>query len=270
MNLNIALLQMEISFGDPHANYEKAERLFEEACKKQIDVIVLPELWTTGYDLERLKTIADPNGEQTKTFFSRLAKKHQVNVIGGSVAVEKEDGIYNTLLVFNRNGDCIKDYAKAHLFRLMREEMFLSAGTSDGLFELEQLPFAGFICYDIRFPEWIRAHILQGAGIIVVPAEWPAPRIEHWRNLLISRAIENQSFVMACNRVGKDPDNEFGGHSLVINPWGEVLAEADATEQILYASIDPDELSMIRERIPVFEDRRPELYKALFDSISST
>lgn len=264
--MNFALVQMDIAFGDPAANYRKTEELIAEAALKKPDVIVLPELWTTGYDLERLATIADRNGEVTKAFISSLAQKYQVNIVAGSIALQKEEAVYNTLLVFNRAGDLVKDYAKAHLFRLMREEKFLSAGGSDGLFQLEGIPAAGFICYDIRFPEWMRAHALKGAGLIVVPAEWPSPRIEHWRNLLISRAIENQSFVVACNRVGSDPDNAFGGHSLVINPWGEIISEGGEAEEILYAEVDPDQLTDIRKRIPVFEDRRPELYKAIFET----
>lgn len=263
--LKLALLQMDIAFGDPEANFKKAEQLILEAAQNKPDVIVLPELWTTGYDLRRLNEIADLDGKKNKTFFSRLAETHQVNIVGGSVAIQKNNDIYNTLLVFNRSGDCIKEYAKAHLFRLMEEEKFLTAGSTDGLFELEGLEAAGVICYDIRFPEWLRAHVLQGAGLLVVPAEWPTPRIDHWRNLLISRAIENQSFVAACNRVGSDPANNFGGHSLIISPWGEVLAEGDDTEQILYADIDPKSLLDIRSRIPVFEDRRPGLYQALFE-----
>lgn len=269
MTLKFALLQMDIAFGDPEANYTKVNQLVAEAAKGKPDVMVLPELWTTGYDLEHLDTIADSNGETTKAFFSELAKKYNVTIVGGSVAVARGKDVFNTLVVFNREGQLIKEYAKAHLFRLMREEQFLAAGDQDGLFELEGVPAAGFICYDIRFPEWIRSHVLQGAGLIVVPAEWPTPRIEHWRNLLVTRAIENQSYVVACNRVGSDPDNSFGGHSIVINPWGEILAEADATEQILFAEVDPATLSDIRQRIPVFEDRRPGLYQALFDRSNS-
>ncbi len=265
MSMKFALLQMDIAFGDPEDNYQKATKLIAEAASSNPDVIVLPELWTTGYDLERLDEIADKDGSKIKAFISSLAKKHHVNIIAGSAAVQKEYSIYNTLLAFNREGEVVKEYAKAHLFRLMNEEKFLTAGDSDGLFRLEGVLAAGFICYDIRFPEWLRAHALQGAGMIFVPAEWPAPRIEHWRNLLISRAIENQSFVIACNRVGADPDNVFGGHSLVINPWGEIIAEGGEGEEILHASIDPQQLDEIRNRIPVFEDRRPDLYKTLFE-----
>ncbi len=106
----------------------------------------------------------------------------------------------------------------------------------------------------------MRKHALEGAEILFVTAEWPKPRTEHWRNLLLKRAIENQCYVVACNRIGADPDNEFGGHSIIINPWGEIMAEAEETETILYADISIDELNEIRTRIPIYEDRRTDLY----------
>ncbi len=268
LTIRFALLQMDIVFGEPDPNFKKAKQLIEKAMEKKPDVLVLPELWTTGYDLERLDQIADKDGLRTKAFFSELANHYSVNIIGGSVAIQKTDGVYNTLLAFNREGTCIKEYAKVHLFRLMREEQFLQPGKDESLFELEGLPASGMICYDIRFPEWLRVHALKGSGLFIVPAEWPTPRIDHWRTLLISRAIENQSFVVACNRVGRDPENAFGGHSLVISPWGEVLAEAAGDEEILISDIEPDTLADFRSRIPVFEDRRPKLYGDLFKNTS--
>lgn len=264
MSLKVALLQMDIIFGNPVANYRKAEEMIAEAALEDPDVVVMPELWTTGYDLDRLDTIADPAGAQTCAFISALAKKYNMNIVAGSVAVKREDKVYNTLLAFNRQGNLIKEYQKAHLFRLMREEKFLSAGENDGVFSIEGIQAAGVICYDIRFPEWIRAQALKGAGILMVPAEWPAPRTNHWRALLIARAIENQCFVVACNRVGEDPDNAFGGHSMVIDPWGEVLAEGGTTEQILYSTITPEHIADIRKRIPIFEDRRPDIYDVIW------
>jgi len=116
------------------------------------------------------------------------------------------------------------------------------------------------ICYDIRFPELARKLALSGAKILFVPAEWPHPRLHHWRSLLIARAIENQMYVCGINRVGRDAANVFCGHSMIVDPWGEVIAEADETETIISAAVDlarPDE---VRSRIPVFRDRRPELY----------
>ena len=112
----------------------------------------------------------------------------------------------------------------------------------------------------MRFPEWLRKLVVEGAQVLYVVAEWPLPRIEHWKNLLVTRAIENQAFVIACNRVGEDPANTFGGHSLIINPWGEILAEGGTEEGIVSADVDFSTINDIRKRIPIFDDRRPDLY----------
>ncbi|MEH6993404.1 carbon-nitrogen family hydrolase [Neobacillus drentensis] len=260
MKLKITCLQMDIAFGNPSENYQKAERLIEEAMKENPDIIVFPELWTTGYDLTRLDTIADKGAVNTIDFFKKAAKKYQVHFVGGSVANQGEQGVKNTLLIINNKGQLVHSYSKLHLFKLMDEHLYLEAGEEKGLFELDNRLFGGVICYDIRFPEWIRAHTSKGAEALFVVAEWPAPRLSHWRSLLLARAIENQCFVIACNRSGHDPNNEFAGHSMIIDPWGEVLAEAGTTEEILSAIIELDLVKDIRKQIPIFEDRRPELY----------
>jgi omega-amidase len=260
MKLKITCLQMDIAFGNPNENYQNAERLIEEAMKENPDIIVFPELWTTGYDLTRLDTIADKGAVNTIDFFKKAAKKYQVHFVGGSVANHSEQGVKNTLLIINNKGQLVHSYSKLHLFKLMDEHLYLEAGEEKGLFELDNRLFSGVICYDIRFPEWIRAHTSKGAEALFVVAEWPAPRLSHWRSLLIARAIENQCFVIACNRSGHDPNNEFAGHSMIIDPWGEVIAEAGATEELLSAIIELNLVKDIRKQIPIFEDRRPELY----------
>ncbi|RYL88948.1 carbon-nitrogen family hydrolase [Sporolactobacillus sp. THM7-4] len=258
--MKIALIQCDIAFGDPEKNYLHVEKKIDQAMGANPDVIILPELWTTGYDLARLGKIADSEAGRTRQFAGQLAGKYQVTIISGSVAKLTPQGTTNTLLVFNRQGECIKEYSKAHLFRLMNEDKYLKAGDEDGLFSIDGIPAAGFICYDIRFPEWIRKHVLAGARMLFIPAEWPKPRLDHWRTLLIARAIENQAFVIACNRSGSDPDNVFAGHSIVISPWGKVLTEAGEEETILQADLDLSSIDAVRSHIPVFEDRRPELY----------
>ncbi|TLS38302.1 carbon-nitrogen family hydrolase [Pseudalkalibacillus caeni] len=260
MSLKIALIQYDIVFGNPEKNFRNMESKIEETLENKPDIIVLPELWTTGYDLTRLDEIADKNGEKTRGFISALAKKHRVNIVAGSIAKQKEDKVTNTMLVFNRDGELVHEYSKVHLFRLMDEEKYLISGNTTGAFTLEDVPCAGFICYDIRFPEWIRLHAVEGAKVLFVPAEWPEPRTDHWRSLLISRAIENQCYVVACNRAGRDLANEFAGHSMIIGPWGEIIAESGLEETILYGEIEPEEVEKIRKKIPVFEDRRTDLY----------
>jgi len=251
---------MDIAFGDPESNYRSAQNLIEKAMEEHPDIIVLPELWTTGYDLTRLDEIADLKAQKTIYFLQAAAKKYQVHFVGGSVANRGEDGVKNTLLIITKDGTVTHQYDKLHLFKLMDEHLYLEAGAEKGLFQVDGQLFAGVICYDIRFPEWIRAHTSVGAKALFVVAEWPAPRLAHWRALLIARAIENQCYVIACNRSGSDPNNQFAGHSLVIDPWGEVLAEAGDQEEILTAEINIDLVKEIRKQIPIFEDRKPNSY----------
>lgn len=262
MKLKVALIQMDIAFGDPTANFSYVENKFQQIAENgKPDVIVLPELWTTGYDLTRLDEIADNNGEKSLSFISDLAKKYNMNVVAGSIAKETNAGVTNTMLVVDRNGELQKEYSKAHLFRLMNEEKYLLEGNSDGMFTLDNQLCAGVICYDIRFPEWIRTHMLDNTKVLFVVAEWPKPRIDHWRALLISRAIENQCYVVACNRVGTDPNNEFGGNSMIIGPWGQIIAEGKDEETIVYGEVDLEEVEKVRKTIPIFSDRRTDLYR---------
>nr|WP_281394007.1 carbon-nitrogen family hydrolase [Texcoconibacillus texcoconensis] len=254
------MFQMDIEFGDPKTNVEKMDRQFEQLTNMP-DVVVLPELWTTGYDLSRLDEIADRNADQVFQTLSQWAKKYQLHIIAGSVAKQTDAGVTNTMLVVDAHGNLVKDYDKVHLFRLMNEEKYLLSGNKTGTFQLDQQPLSGVICYDIRFPEWTRTQMLDGAKVLFVVAQWPKPRIDHWRALLMSRAIENQCFVIACNRVGSDPNNTFGGQSIIVNPWGEVISEAGEEETVLYGDIDLSEVDDIRKQIPVFTDRRPSLYK---------
>ena len=260
MKLKIVCLQMDIAFGDPAKNYQKAEELIEKAMKEEPNLIVLPELWTTGYDLTRLDEIADLNAMETISFLKKAAKKYQVHFVGGSVANQKDTGVQNTLLIIDKNGNLVHQYSKLHLFKLMNEHIYLEAGEEKGLFELEGHVFCGVICYDIRFPEWIRTQTADGAVALFVVAEWPSVRLAHWQALLIARAIENQCYVIACNRSGADPNNQFAGHSMIIDPWGEIITEANEKEGILAAEINLDTVKDVREKIPVFTDRKPEFY----------
>ncbi|WP_274364655.1 carbon-nitrogen family hydrolase [Paenibacillus thermotolerans] len=262
--MRVSLVQMDIKIGEPEANRSRALELMEQAVsgEPKPDCIILPEMWNTGYALEVIEKIADRGGEATKAAFSEFARKHRVNIVAGSVADVREDGkVANTIYVFDREGRVVSDYSKLHLFRLMEEEKYLAAGERAGSFELEGTPAGMMICYDIRFPELSRSLALGGAKVLFVPAEWPHPRLHHWRTLLMARAIENQMYVVACNRVGTSRGTEFFGHSMVIDPWGEIIVEGGEEETILTAELQLSETDRVRRTIPVFEDRRPEMYR---------
>jgi omega-amidase len=258
--MKLAIVQMDIVFGDTEKNYKAVEKYIEEAVKTDVDVIVFPEMWNTGYALNRLSELADDNGLKTKGILSGLAKKHNVNIVGGSVATKRENRFYNTMYVANRSGNIIAEYDKAHLFKLMDEHLYMEQGQKDNVFEMDGTVCGGVICYDLRFPEWIRVHTLAGAKVIFVPAEWPKKRIDHWQVLLQARAIENQCFVVAVNRVGTDPNNVFNGQSMVIAPWGEVMLSKQTGEGIYYIDLNLQEVEDVRKRIPIYEDRRTDLY----------
>jgi len=260
--MRIAVIQMDIAVGEPEVNRKRALEKMEEAVSAEAkpDVLLLPEMWNTGYSLENVTEIADANGEPTKALFSEFAKRHSVNIVAGSVANRTERGVLNTIFVFDRKGEVTAEYSKLHLFRLMEEEKYLTQGSTVGSFEVDGEQAGMMICYDIRFPELARKIALNGAKVLFLPAEWPHPRLHHWRTLIQARAIENQMFVVAANRVGESRGTAFFGHSMIVSPWGEVLAEGEEDETILTAEIDISEVERVRRTIPVFQDRRPEVY----------
>ncbi|WP_018665315.1 carbon-nitrogen family hydrolase [Heyndrickxia acidiproducens] len=260
MKRKIACIQMDVKFGNKEANFEAAQKWIGEAAAAGCDLAVLPELWTTGYDLTRLAELGDEHAQQSIQFLSDCSRKYGIDLVGGSVASKKAEKYYNTMLVISRSGQLVKQYSKIHLFRLMDEHLYLTSGATDGVFQLEGETFAGVICYDIRFPEWIRKQALLGAKALFVSAEWPLARLNHWRALCIARAIENQCYVIACNRSGSDPANIFAGHSLIIDPWGKVAGEGGEEEELVTAEMDLSLIEEVRSRIPVFSDRLPDFY----------
>lgn len=262
--MKLACIQMDIAFGDPETNFRRAEEAMIEAVENGAKLLVLPEMWNTGYALTELDALAD-GSQKAKQFLAGFAKKHHVHIVGGSVSTHKKGAFYNTMHIVDDQGEAVGEYDKAHLFGLMDEHVYLKEGNDLNLFTLDGITCGGVICYDIRFPEWIRAHALNGAKIIFVPAEWPTARIDHWRILLQARAIENQCFIIAVNRSGSDPKNDFGGNSMVIAPWGEIRMQLGLEETIGYIDLDLDEVDEVRGRIPVFDDRREPLYQKAID-----
>lgn len=261
MKIKVALAQFNIQFADPAANQQRVAELTAEAAKGGADVVIFPEMWNTGYALDQLDQLADEGGKTTAQLFYRLARQNQIGIVGGSVAVKDNGHFYNRTLVVDPLGQVVGQYDKVHLFRLMNEHKYLTAGDQENYFRLAGVPGASFICYDLRFPEWVRTVARHGAAVLYFPAEWPAVRIPQWELMLKARAVENQAFVVAVNRVGDDPDNHYNGHSLAIDPLGNVIADAGEQDGITYAELDLDQLATVRGPIPVFVDRRPDLYK---------
>lgn len=262
--LTVTLVQMDCRLGDPEGNFARAEQFVREAARRGSDLVLLPELWSTAYDLEHAAQHASPlarSPEEPGWFgrFAAMARSHRV-WLAGSLLEARNGRFYNTLAVYAPDGTLAGAYSKIHLFRLMEEDVYLAAGERPATLETPWGLMGLSICYDLRFPELSRRYALEGARVILVPAEWPHPRRMHWRTLLRARAIENQCYVVACNRVGTTRDTTFFGASAVIDPWGETLIEGGEVETLLTVGLDPDAVQTVRQRIPIFEDRRPELY----------
>lgn len=259
--MRVSSIQMDVELGNPDANREKVVRLIEQAAKEAPDVIVLPETWNTGFIPGNFEELADVEGEGTIPLLGGLAKQHGVNIVGGSVVNKLGGRIYNTSYSFNRQGELIAVYNKIHLFSPAREHEYFEHGNELCVFELDGVKAGVIICYDLRFPELARSLALQGIQVLFVPAEWPHPRSHHWRTLALARAIENQMFVVTVNGAGKAPKAQYCGNSLIIDPWGEIIADAGEGEKVITGNLDLSVIRDIRERINVFRDRTPEVYK---------
>lgn len=258
--LTISLGQMDVRLGDPAANWHTVQTMTAEAKRRGSDVVVFPELWSTGYDLENAAKYATPTDAGLFAQVAALAQTHQIAILGSCLSLMGEGKFGNTAVYFDANGRSLGEYSKLHLFRLMQEEQFLTAGPRPKLVEPAWGKAGLSICYDLRFPELFRRYALAGAQLVFVPAEWPHPRLVHWQTLLRARAVENQMFVVACNRVGRSKNTDFFGHSCIIDPWGELVIELGEGEMLGTAVIDIEKVNEVRAKIPVFEDRRPEVY----------
>lgn len=264
-SVTITLVQMDCALGKPAANFARAETMIAQAAQRGSDLVVLPELWSTAYDLEHAAAHASPLARRAGEpgWFGRLAALAQTYGVWltGSLLEAQPDGrFYNCMALYAPDGSLAAVYRKIHLFRLMEEEIYLGPGQESTLVDLPWGKTGLAICYDLRFPELFRGYALQGAQLMVLPAEWPHPRRAHWRTLLRARAIENQCFVAACNRVGSSKGSAFFGASAVIDPWGEMLVEGGEAEMLLTVTVDLGQVDAVRRKIPVFADRRPELY----------
>jgi predicted amidohydrolase len=250
--LRVAAIQMEVVSGEPRKNIVRAEALLNDAARQGAQAALLPELWTTGYSLDRFEQIARDCAQMTLDFLQSEARRLNMSIVGGSFPTVGPDGIYSTCHIISADGSVLSEYSKEHLFPLLNEPRYLRPGAPGEAVGTPHGKWAALICFDIRFPESARQLAYGGTRVLWVPAEWPMPRLEHWRTLLRARAIENQLFVVAANRCGQGDDTHWGGHSTIIDPWGDILAEADEEETVLLADLDMGKVDEVRARIPCF------------------
>ena len=242
--MQITMAQFKSKLGEVEKNFELAENFIRSA--KNSDVVILPELWTTGYFPTPLEKFADKNAERTANFISNLSQELQINIIAGSIIAEVDGKFYNRCLVSNRRGEIVATYDKAHLFTFAGEEKIFTAGNEIVTVEIDGVKCGIAICYDLRFPEFIRKIALQGAEILFIPAAWSLKRLTPRQILTKARAIENQIFVVFVNSAGI---------SEIVNPLGEVICETSTDNQNFNFSIDLNSRKNFIANMNILADR---------------
>ena len=259
-SVKVAAIQFNIALGEIEQNLSKVRAAVQRVAAQGVQLAVLPEMWSAGYDYKRLARHAAETPRVLEEV-CRLAAEHAMVVVG-SLPEEADGKIFNTAYVVDR-GDLCGSYRKLHMFSTMGEDRFLSPGDRTLVVSTSVGRLGIAICYDLRFPELFRKMALEGAEIICLPAEWPKPRQEHWRTLLRARAMENQLFVVAANCCGIQGKLDFFGMSLLLSARGDVLAEGGEIDTELVATFDFQEMADYREQIRCYHDRRPEIYGKL-------
>ncbi len=238
-------IQFDVKLGDFQANLTKVQKFLTHLDPQPGTLIVLPELWASGFAYEDIATVAGKSQELLGAL-RELAARYRI-VIAGSLLEEEAEKYYNTLFISGANG-VIGQYRKQQLFGPMSEDVYLKPGLNPYPISTPYGTFAALICYDLRFPELAAFQVSRGAGVIIITAQWPEIRLDHWQTLLRARAIENQAFVVACNRCGTTNATKFAGHSMIIAPNGTVIRETNNEETAAVVNLDAHILQETRDK----------------------
>lgn len=251
------LIQLDIAWEDKECNYRKVEQLVTRANPDEGDLVVLPEMFDTGFSLN-VEATADKDGATLK-FLIQLAGDLGVFLQGArTVHACHSELAENHAVVIAPSGEPILEYAKIHPFSFGRESERFQGGREVVTYRVGSGDGATLVCpavcYDLRFPELFRLGLLKGAEVFAIGANWPQTRQHHWRALLVARAIENQAFVLGVNRTGSDPNLTYVGGTIALGPKGDVLGELGAEEAVLSVEIERREAQSWREKFPAWRD----------------
>lgn len=255
--MRVRLIQLDVSLADPMAErIDRAAALVRECAGA--DLVVLPELWAHGaWAADRWDLTAEGLDGPVAIAMREAARAARVHLHAGSIVERAGDLLYNTAVLIGPDGEPAGSYRKIHRFGFdTGEAVTVAPGTDLVTWALPGATAGIATCYDLRFPELFRALLDAGADLFVLSASWPARRAEHWRLLARARAVENLSFVVAAGACGTQLGVLQAGGSLVVDPWGEVLAEAGTTETVLDVEIDVARVAEVRKEFPALLDRR--------------
>jgi predicted amidohydrolase len=252
--MKIAVIQHDIAWSDRDANFAALAPLISKAVENNAQFIVLSEMFSTGFVVDR-DDIGEPLGGPSSQFLSRMAQEHNVTICGSCPEIQDGDPRpFNSLVVAHPDGSFDR-YSKIHPFTYGGEDKHFRAGDSFVTVTVNNVRVSLFVCYDLRFANEFWA-LAEGTDAYVIPANWPESRREHWMSLLTSRAIENQAYVIGCNRVGDGGGLHYVGDSRIIDPLGIVIADAASDASIIYADIDAHTVTAVRQKFPFLQDRR--------------
>lgn len=255
--MKVGLFQLDVVWENKTANFNKVKSLAKKTKEEKLDLIVLPELFSTGYTMN-CKGLAEDLSGETPSFLSALAKDYKTNVLGSFIE-KTETKPMNSVVLFGRDGNPLLHYSKIHLPSLpgiIEENKHYSPGNETPVCELDGHKIGVTICFDIRFPELFRKLADKGAKCIFVVASWQSERIDHWDLLLRARAVDNQLYVAGVNRVGDSPMGHYSGHSVIVDPFARVVASAREDEEtVLINEIDFALVDKIRKKFPFLKNK---------------
>ncbi|UPV74143.1 carbon-nitrogen family hydrolase [Halorussus limi] len=266
--MRVALAQLEIEGSAVEANRERAETAIAEAADRGADLVALPEIFNVGYfAFDAYQRAAEPVEGPTLGRIADAAREHGVGVLAGSIVEDlaetesvetpADEGLANTSVLFDRDGERLAVYRKHHLFGYeSAEAQMLVPGETLGVAEFDGVTVGTTTCYDLRFPELYRDIAEAGADLVLVPSAWPYPRVEHWKLLPRARAVENQFFVATVNGSGDFEDASLLGRSTAYDPWGTTLASTDDDPDLVVTDVDVDQVEAVRDEFPAWHDRR--------------
>jgi omega-amidase len=255
--MQVVLVQPDVAWEAPEANFERVRRLLGAQPPQPGALVVLPEMFAVGFSMH-VAAIHEAEDGPAARFLAELARQYDACVVGGRVTRAPDGRGRNEALAVAPDGQVLARYAKLHPFRFAGETEHYAPGDRIVTFAWQGFTVAPFVCYDLRFPEVYRIATARGATLLVTIANWPVARVGHWTSLLAARAIENQAYAVGVNRAGADPHVDYPGRSRVIDPKGEVVADAGTGEGVGVATLSLEALTRYRARFPALQDLRPE------------
>lgn len=260
-------------------NWQRADRMITQLAGQGAELVILPEIFNSPYQTHAFPENAEEFPGPTTDLLAQWAKKNRVYIVGGSIPEKEAGKIYNTCFTFDDQGNCIARYRKIHLCDIdipgrvrLQESETLSPGKDLVYFTYRNIKVGINICYDLRFPELSRYLAINGIDLLVVPAAFSYPTgQDHWSLLMQARAIDNQFFVAAVSPARNfEAKFKIWGHSMLVDPWGRIIGEADDKEQAMLVKMDLDVIRRVRQELPVLTHRREDIYQIYWPSLEES